>query len=156
MRKKKSHKVRNIIPILQRKFPKHRKVREPSHAEVRKAGFKICCSPIPRFPRFTRDFSQWLVYTLSAPLATDTPLPCTSPTGDQGPNLGMCPNQESNWWPCGTQDHTQATEHTSQGGHRTRKKYILFNTEASALSVSSNTQQICGEYTNEPKYGLIR
>ena len=32
------------------------------------------------------------------------------PTGDLAHNGGMCPDQESNWWPFGSQASTQSTE----------------------------------------------
>ena len=34
----------------------------------------------------------------------------TPPTGDLVCNPGLCPYWESNWWPFGSQAHTQSTE----------------------------------------------
>ena len=47
---------------------------------------------------------------------------CTAPTGDLACNPGMCPDQESNWCPCGLQASTQSTEPHLPG---LKMKYFL-------------------------------
>ena len=45
-----------------------------------------------------REKHQWVVAS------------CMPPTGNLAPNPGMCPDQELNWQPFGSQAHAQSTE----------------------------------------------
>ena len=45
-----------------------------------------------------------------------------APTGDLAPNLGMCPDWDSNWWPFGLQHLLNPLSYTSQGKYFLKKQ----------------------------------
>ena len=66
----------------------------------------------------------------------------SSPTGDLTSNSGMCPAWELNWWPFGSQSHTQSTELHQPGLILSSLKGIDLDIQCNTIVKNKHSQSI--------------